>query len=171
MGTGLTRFSATPLNIPGQTVNADGTVNVGGILGTPVHMNSLGATFNWGFAEKISFSGYASYLFVDSVDGPEASSDFFSWMTGLYFTDLFKEGNSAGLIFGQPTHRVSADGAAELTEPNVDRAIPFHLEAFYNHKLRDNISLTPGMFVLFNPESNANNDTSFVGVLRTTFTF
>ena len=171
LGTGLTRFSATPLNIPGQTVNADGTVNVGGILETPVRVNSLGATFNWSFASHISWTGYAAYFFVDSVDGPDASSDFFSWMTGLYFTDLFKEGNSAGLIVGQPTHRVEAGGAAELTEPNVDRATPFHLEAFYNYKLADNVSLTPGVFVLFNPESNANNDTSVVGVLRTTFTF
>ena len=171
LGTGLTRFSATPLNIPGQTVNADGTVNVDGILDTPVHVNSLGATFNWGFAPHVSFTGYAAYFFVDSADGPDASSDFFSWMTGLYFTDLLQEGNSAGLIFGQPTHRVSADGAAELTEPNVDRATPFHLEAFYNYKLGDHLSLTPGMFVLFNPESNANNDTSVVGVLRTTFSF
>lgn len=54
-------------------------------------------------------------------------------MTGLYFTDLWKEGNSAGLIFGQPNRLVSADGAAELTEPNVDKATPFHLEAVYNY--------------------------------------
>lgn len=171
MATGLTRFSATPLNIPGQTINEDGTPNVAGILDTPVHINSVGATFNWRFAPKISFTGYGAYFFVDSVSGPEASSDFLSWMTGLYFTDLLKEGNTAGLIFGQPMNRVNADGAAELTEANVDREIPFHLEAFYNYKLNDNVSLTPGVFVLFNPEGNGNNDTTAVGVLRSTFTF
>ncbi|MGA7933312.1 MAG: carbohydrate porin, partial [Kovacikia sp.] len=31
--------------------------------------------------------------------------------------------------------------------------------------------ITPGIFVIFNPENNARNDTQFVGVLRTTFTF
>lgn len=171
MATGLSSFSANPLNIPGRTVNADGTPNVNGILDTPVHINSLGATFNWRFAPKISFTGYGAYFFVDSVSGPEASSDLLSWMSGLYFSDLLKEGNTAGLIFGQPLYRVDADGAAELTEPNVEREIPFHLEAFYNYKLNDNISITPGAFVLFNPEGDGNNDTTTVGLLRTTFTF
>ena len=171
LGMGNTRFSATPLNIPGRTVNADGTVNVGGILDTPVQIHSVGSTFNWDFTPNVAWTGYFSYFFVDSAAGPSASSNFLSWMTGLSFKDLFKEGNTAGLIFGQPLNRVSAGGAAELEEPNVDRATPYHLEVFYNYKLNDNISITPGVFVLFNPESNANNDTTTVGVLRTTFEF
>lgn len=60
---------------------------------------------------------------------------------------------------------------AELTEPDVDRAIPYHLEAFFNYKINNNLSITPGGFILFNPEGNENNDTTAVGVLRTTFTF
>jgi hypothetical protein len=171
LATGLTRFSATPLNIPGRTINEDGTVNVGGILDTPIQIHSVGTAFNWNFTPNVAWTGYFSYFFVNSVGGPSASSNFLSWMTGLSFKDLFKEGNTAGLIFGQPLNRVSAGGAAQLTEPNVDRATPYHLEVFYNHKLTDNISITPGVFVLFNPESNANNDTTTVGVLRTTFKF
>ncbi|KAB8321223.1 carbohydrate porin, partial [Tolypothrix campylonemoides VB511288] len=45
------------------------------------------------------------------------------------------------------------------------------LEAYYRFKVSDNISITPGAFVLFNPESDSRNDTTTVGVLRTTFTF
>jgi Carbohydrate-selective porin, OprB family len=171
MGIGNSHFAALPLSIPGQTVNADGSLNVGGILNTPVHVNSLGATVNWRVSPKVSLTGYGSYFFVDSVAGQEASSNFTSWMTGVYFSDLLKEGNTGGLLFGQPLYRVSAGGAAELAEPNVDRAIPYHLEAFYNYKVNDHISMTPGVFVLFNPEGDANNDTTFVGLLRTTFTF
>jgi carbohydrate-selective porin OprB len=92
-------------------------------------------------------------------------------MAGLYFQDLLKEGNTAGLLFGQPLYRVDAGGAARLTEPGVDRATPYHLEAFYKVKVSDNVSVTPGAFLLFNPEGDANNDTTLVGVLRTTFTF
>ncbi|NER26479.1 MAG: iron uptake porin [Symploca sp. SIO1C4] len=160
MGTGLSRFSAQPLFIPGSD-----------LFNTPVNINSVGATVAWRVAPKVTLTGYGSYFFVDAAAGPDASSDFSSWMAGVYFTDLFKEGNTAGLLFGQPLHRVSADGAAELTEPNVDRATPYHLEAFYKFKVNDNISITPGAFVLFNPESDANNDTTLVGVLRTTFSF
>ena len=171
LATGLNRFSATALAIPNQTVNPDGSVNVSGILDTPVHIHSIGTSFNWNFLPKLAFTGYGSYFFVDSVSGPEASSEFLSWMTGLYARDLLKEGNTAGLIFGQPLNRVDAGGAAVLTEPDVDRGIPYHLEAFYNYQVNDNISLTPGVFVLFSPEGNKNNDTTTVGVLRTTFAF
>ncbi|HBE20131.1 MAG TPA: S-layer protein [Cyanobacteria bacterium UBA11149] len=171
LATGLSRFSSNALNIPGQTVNADGSLNVGGILTTPVDIDSIGATLTWRFSPKISLTGYASYFFVDAAAGVDASSNFSSWMVGLSFRDLFKEGNTAGLLFGQPLYRVSADGAARLTEAGVDRATPYHLEAFYNFKVNDNVSITPGAFVLFNPEGDANNDTTLVGVLRTTFTF
>ncbi|WP_052055471.1 iron uptake porin [Myxosarcina sp. GI1] len=171
LATGLNRFSATPLAIPNQTVNQDGTVNVNGILETPVHIHSIGTSFNWNILPDLAFTGYGSYFFVDSVSGPDASSEFLSWMTGIQVRDLLKEGNSAGLIFGQPLNRVDAGGAAELTEPDVERGIPYHLELFYNYKVNDNLSLTPGFFVLFNPEGNENNDTTAVGVLRTTFSF
>jgi BMFP domain-containing protein YqiC len=171
LGLGLSRFSSNALNIPGRTVNADGTVNLGGFLNTPVTVDSVGATLTWRFAPKIAFTGYGAYFFVDSAAGPEASSNFSAWMAGLYFQDLLNEGNTAGLLFGQPLYRVSASGAARLTEPGVDRATPYHLEAFYSFKVSDNINITPGAFVLFNPEGNSNNDTTLVGVLRTTFTF
>ncbi len=171
LATGLSRFSATPLAIPEQTINADGTINVGGILDTSIGIHSIGTSFNWNFLPKISFTGYGSYFFVDSESGADASSEFLSWMTGFHFEDLLKEGNTAGLIFGQPLNRVDAGGVAELTEPDVDRAIPYHLEAFFNYKINQNLSITPGGFILFNPEGNGNNDTTAVGVLRTTFNF
>ncbi len=171
LATGLSRFSATPLAIPGQTINADGTVNIGGIVDTSIGIHSIGTSFNWNVVPGISLTGYGSYFFVNSESGADASSEFLSWMTGVHFTDLLKEGNNAGLIFGQPLNRVDAGGVAELTEPDVDRAIPYHLEAFFNYKINNNLSITPGGFILFNPEGNENNDTTAVGVLRTTFTF
>ena len=171
LATGLSRFSATPLAIPDQTINADGTVNIGGIVDTSIGIHSIGTSFNWNVVPGISLTGYGSYFFVNSESGADASSEFLSWMTGVHFTDLLKEGNNAGLIFGQPLNRVDAGGVAELTEPDVDRAIPYHLEAFFKYKINNNLSITPGGFILFNPEGNENNDTTAVGVLRTTFTF
>ena len=171
LATGLNRFSATPLAIPDRTVDRDGNVNVAGILDTSIRIHSLGTSFNWNISSTVALTGYGAYFFVDSASEPEATSEFLSWMTGVHIRDLLKEGNTAGLIFGQPLNRVDAGGAAELTEPDVDRAIPYHLELFYNYKVSDNLSLTPGVFVLFNPEGNKNNDTTTVGVLRTTFSF
>ncbi|TBR58200.1 S-layer protein [Westiellopsis prolifica IICB1] len=141
-------------------------------LGTPVKLNSFGGTLTWRFSPKIALSGYGAAIFVDdSARDVDASTTFTSWMVGLHFNDLFHQGNNAGILFGQPLYRTSADGDAELASTGVDRATPYHLEAYYRFKVSDNVSITPGAFVLFNPEGDSRNDTTTVGVVRTTFTF
>ena len=141
-------------------------------LGTPVTLNSLGGTVSWRFSPKVALSGYGAAIFVDdSSNNVNASSTFTSWMIGLHFNDLFKSGNNAGIIFGQPLYRTDASGMAQLAPTGVNRATPYHLEAYYRFKVSDNISITPGAFILFNPEGNSVNDTTTVGVLRTTLTF
>jgi carbohydrate-selective porin OprB len=86
---------------------------------------------------------------------------------GLHFQDILGAGNTAALLFGQPLHRDTTEGLA-LDPEDAD---PFHLEAYFNVQVNDNISITPGAFAVFNPEGVSDNDTSVVGVLRTTFTF
>ncbi|MEH2263684.1 iron uptake porin [Nostoc sp.] len=140
--------------------------------GTPVKLNSFGGTVTWRFSPKIALSGYGAALFVDaSSNSVNASTTFTSWMVGVHFTDLFKSGNNAGILFGQPLYRSDAGGSAQLSPTGDNRATPYHLEGYYRFKVSDNISITPGAFVLFNPEGNSNNETTTVGVLRTTFTF
>ncbi|MBE9029547.1 carbohydrate porin, partial [filamentous cyanobacterium LEGE 11480] len=41
----------------------------------------------------------------------------------------------------------------------------------YKYNLNKKIAITPGLAVIFNPEHNSNNDTIFVGTIRTTFKF
>ncbi|MGV0107247.1 Porin [Nostoc sp. DSM 114160] len=139
---------------------------------TPVTLNSVGGTLTWRLSPKIALSGYGAALFVDAASNSvSASTTFTSWMAGIHFNDLFKSGNTAGILFGQPLFRSDAGGSAQLTPTGENRATPYHLEAYYRLQVTDNISITPGAFVLFNPEGNSNNDTTTVGVLRTTFTF
>lgn len=140
--------------------------------GTPVTLNSVGGTLTWRLSPKIALSGYGAALFVDAASNSvNASTTFTSWMAGVHFRDLFKSGNTAGIIFGQPLFRSDTGGSAQLTPTGENRATPYHLEAYYRLQVTDNISITPGAFVLFNPEGNSKNDTTTVGVLRTTFTF
>lgn len=161
------------INILGTGLVSADIGALGGVdLGTGVKLNSVGGTLTWRFAPKIAFSTYGAAIFVDAASNRvDASTTFTSWMVGLHFTDLFKEGNNAGILFGQPLFRSSADGVAQLAAAGEDRTTPYHLEAYYRFKINDNISVTPGAFVLFNPEGNSNNDTTTVGVVRTTFTF
>jgi len=158
------------INILGTGLISSDIGALGGVAAdTPVKLNSVGGTLTWRFSPKIALSGYGAALFVDDSSGDvDASTTFTSWMVGVHFNDLFKSGNNAGIIFGQPLFRSDASGAAIL---GANRATPYHLEAYYRIKLNDNISITPGGFVLFNPEGDSTNETTTVGVLRTTFTF
>jgi hypothetical protein len=137
-----------------------------------VNVNSVGATLTWRINPSIYFTTYGAYFMVDQASGGSAFTDLASWMTGLYFPDAFVEGNTAGLMFGQPLTRVGAGNGATLTPANItNRATPYQIEAFYNYRINNNLSITPGAFVIFNPEGDSSNSTTGVFALRTTFTF
>ncbi|MBE8971078.1 carbohydrate porin [Nostocales cyanobacterium LEGE 12452] len=161
------------INILGTgLVSSDIGALAGVAAGTPLTLNSVGGTLTWRLSPKIALSGYGAALFVDAASNSvNASTTFTSWMAGVHFRDLFKSGNTAGILFGQPLFRSDTGGSAQLTPTGENRATPYHLEAYYRLQVSDNISITPGAFVLFNPEGNSNNETTTVGVLRTTFTF
>ncbi|MEH2169617.1 MAG: iron uptake porin [Nostoc sp.] len=153
-------------------VSSDIGALAGVAVGTPLTLNSVGGTITWRLSPKIALSGYGAAIFVDAASNSvDASTTFTSWMAGIHFRDLFKSGNTAGILFGQPLYRTDTGGSAQLTPTGDNRATPYHLEAYYRLQVSDNISITPGAFVLFNPEGNSNNETTTVGVLRTTFTF
>ncbi len=52
-----------------------------------------------------------------------------------------------------------------------DEATSLHFEFFYRYKANDNIWITPGFFFVTNPGHIEDNDTIYVGTLRTTFRF
>lgn len=153
------------------TPNAAQLAAVGGsdllaIANEPIEIDSFGGTLTWRITPKIAFTSFGSLMFAD-LENVDASTDFTSWMVGLHFKDILKVGNTAGLLFGQPLTRSSVGGIA--LEP--EDATPYHLEGYFKFKVSDNISITPGVYVIFNPEGLSQNDTATVGVLRTTFTF
>ncbi|VEP12650.1 Cyanobacterial porin [Hyella patelloides LEGE 07179] len=52
-----------------------------------------------------------------------------------------------------------------------DEATSLHFEFFYRFKVNDNIFITPGFFFVTNPGHIEDNDTLYVGTIRTTFRF
>jgi len=90
-----------------------------------------------------------------------------SWMIGLSWRDAFVDGNNAGVAFGQRQY------ATDVTNGDDDAADDnFNWEAYYTFKVSDNISVTPAVFGISNPDGNgpANGDT-FGGLVQTTFKF
>ena len=104
---------------------------------------------------------------VDANTGDSAES--FNWAATLGVQDFGKEGSVLGVIFGQPP-KLGANSFA--TGPvREDDGTSYHLEGLYRFPLTENIEITPGVVVIFNPEHNNDNDTIYVGTLRTTFRF
>lgn len=131
-----------------------------------IELDTFGATAAYRLSPRITLAGSATFINSDLVD-VDASTNFLSWLVGVQFNDVVSKGSSLGLIFGSPLHRVDTSGRAY----DPETATPYQLESFLNVRLNDNISVTPGLFVIFNPEGFSENRTVYAPVLRTTFTF
>ncbi|OIP68680.1 MAG: porin [Oscillatoriales cyanobacterium CG2_30_44_21] len=82
-----------------------------------------------------------------------------TWSAGIAFPDLFKEGAMGAIAVGQP-----------FVESKVGNATQTNVELFYRIPISDNISITPDLQFIFNPNNNSNS-TITIGTLRTVFTF
>lgn len=131
-----------------------------------IKLNTFGATVAFRLSPQVSLAGSATYI-RSSLVNVGASTDFLSWLVGIQVKDVITRGGSAGLVFGSPLNRIETRGRAV----DLETATPYQLEGFLNLRLTDNISVTPGVFVIFNPEGFSENPTVFVPVVRTTFTF
>ncbi len=115
-----------------------------------------------------TLAGWAGYTKAHLENrATDADADIWNWAVTLAFPDLGKKGNLAGIILGQPPKVTNSS----LGRTREDRDSSFHVEGLYRYQLSSNISITPGIIVIFNPENNRANDTVYVGTIRTTFTF
>ncbi|MGB3756580.1 MAG: iron uptake porin [Rivularia sp. (in: cyanobacteria)] len=117
---------------------------------------------------KIALSGWAGYSEANAKSGPDQGSDaeMFYWAAALAFRDIGAKGSTLGVIFGQPPKVTDNNGSL-----GEDDDTSYHLEGLYKLPINDNIAITPGILVIFNPEHDNGNDTIYVGTLRTTFKF
>ena len=163
-----------------------GTTGVNTAANIPTSTNQYGVEASIRFSPGLVLAGWAGLTDAKAqrTIGTTAANTtvrqgdrarIFNWAVGLAFPDLFKEGSLGGLIFGLPPTVTSSDfGLATqtiFTAQRQDKNSSYHIEGFYRYRLNDNISITPGVIVILNPEGNAANDTIYVGTLRTTFTF
>ncbi|MEQ8752485.1 MAG: iron uptake porin [Coleofasciculus sp. G1-WW12-02] len=159
-----------------------------GFLRAPINTNAFGAGLEWRVIPKLTVGGWAGFTDSGYEDG-SGDVQTFNWMAFLNFPDLFGEGNLGAIYVGQPPKITDSD----ITDDNgLARNVPgffttdgipnafdeggqpdttTHLEVFYRWQVADNISITPGVIVIFNPLHNDDNDTITIGAIRTTFTF
>jgi hypothetical protein len=134
--------------------------------------NTGGLNFEWAFNRAIAVFGRYGFgnisnrgtaisqalaSYTTSVNDSLSPQ---TWSAGLAFPDLWKEGAMAAIAIGQP-----------FIESKVGNATQTNVEVFYRFPFSSNISITPDLQFIFNPNNNSGNSTITVGKLRTVFTF
>ena len=160
---------------PGEDVNLSGST--GSDLArepfgeTATSANRLGAQASFRLTEQIHLGGWFGY--VDAIaedDNGNVSegdnADIITWLASLSFIDLGKEGAVFSIAGGVPPRATEIDGTEQ-----EDEDTSYLVEAQYKFPISKNILITPGAYVIFNPNHNDDNDTIWIGAIRTTFKF
>lgn len=143
---------------------------------TATSSNQFGLEGNFRISPRFNIGAWAGYTTAIAESGKNLplvntgdNATIINYAVTLAFPDLGKKGNLLGFVFGMPP-KVTSNGYG-TGKQRQDRDTSYHLEGFYRYRLTNNIDITPGVFVILNPNHNDNNDTQYVGVLRTTFKF
>lgn len=150
-------------------------------LSVPATRDSYGLQGDWKVADFLNISAWGAYALA-SAQGTSFSSkgtpqiqpgfgaDLWTWNAALNFLDIGKQGAVLSLSGGQAPRAARVDAyTGELTAQ--DQNSNWIIETQYKFPLSKNITITPGLYVLLQPNSNSNNDSIWVGVLRTNFSF
>ena len=147
----------------------------------PITSNSYGVQTSFNLSDSFIISGWGGYttsrVLESATDAGGATivsrgdQEVWNWAVTLAFPDLVKEGNLGGIIVGmEPKVTDSTIDIAGEAE-NTDSDTSFHVEAFYQYQLTDNIAVTPGAVWITAPDHDEENADTVIGTLRTTFTF
>jgi hypothetical protein len=144
--------------------------------GEPEVANIYGAQVNFKIADFVELGGGAMYMPVRVLDGPDRGDyRVWSYHGTLAFPDLGGDGNLLGIVAGVPPRIAGADsslyGNLEGLSRDTRQDAAFLAEIFYRFRINDNISITPGLIWLNDPENDNDLKDTFVGAIRTTFRF
>jgi Carbohydrate-selective porin, OprB family len=168
---GQLNFKLSPQLDAGLTyINSSHTGTIfngtGVVVGSPLanniavgrtNANSFGAQFAYKASDKLAFNGFA--MTTNARRNATGTTDnIWSYGAGISFPDVDGKGSLAGLFIGAEPY-VAGVGS-----------VPLHFEGFYKYKFSDNLSITPGLIYVTNPDQSSGNN-ALIGVIRTTFLF
>ncbi len=138
----------------------------------PTVADSYGLQASWEVSDRIIVGAWGSLSKVTALSSLAGRIDrgtqtIWQWAATLALPDLGKEGNLAGLIVGMEPWVTDSS----IDNIGDDEDTSFHVEAFYQYQINDNIAVTPGIIWISAPDNNSNNDDLIIGTIRTTFTF
>ncbi|MEG3910715.1 iron uptake porin [Microcoleus sp. w1-18aA5] len=154
--------------------NRAGDVNLMGGVGSllanrpfdqsPTASDNYGVQVNFKPSSRFQIGGWYGYTKAEQLRGGNNDATIQNGAITVALGDFARQGNVLGFVFGVPPKVTESDVAR-------NRNTSYHLEGFYRFQVNDFISVTPGVYVILNPEHNNNNEDIWVGLLRTTFSF
>lgn len=132
---------------------------------SPVITNGYGIQFNWQPSSRFSLSGWFSTFYPRLIG--EGDGNILTYALTFAFPDLGKQGNLLGLVVGAEPYLTEMGGDPQ----DFDVDVPLHVEAFYRHRIGDNIFVTPGVIWLTAPNQSNDNPDAVIATVRTTFLF
>lgn len=131
------------------TVN-NTNISAGGINAEVLINRQFGVFGRFGFAR---YNGFNSALNQDLDLHPK------TWAIGATIRRLFIPGSTAGFAIGQP-----------FVERDLGNATQTNFELYYSFLLNDNISFTPALMLVTNP-NNRDGNSVFQGAVRVVYSF
>ncbi len=154
----------------------DGDVNVSGGTGSFIAnrpfgdnattSDNLGVQVNWKLLQNFELGGWFGSSWANQKSNGDNEATILNWAVTLAFPDALREGDLGGVVVGMPPKVVNHN-----INNLEDRDTSIHIEAFYRFQLNDNVGIIPGFYLITDPDHNSNNDTAWVGTLRTQFRF
>ena len=145
-----------------RTLNSDpgtGSTNAN-LLG---ESNNFGLQGSFQLSPEFALGGWAGYTQNKPTAGG-GERQIWNWAVTAAAPDFGGKGNLAGFLVGQEP-RVTSSGNG-TTDPKSG----LHIEGFYQMKVNDNLSITPGLIYLTAP-NQAPGNSAVIGALRSTFSF
>lgn len=163
--TGLAYINAYSSDGRLDTFTGSFNADTSGLLNEPAQIHGISGTLQWRITPKITFATWGGLVFSNSLTS-DASATTTTYLLSLGLSDPFgREGDLLAFLIGQPPKLVNGEGVQE------DEATSLHLETFYRFRITDNLSISPGFFIVTKPEHNPDNNAILIGTIRTTFRF
>ncbi|MCG9890416.1 MAG: iron uptake porin [Thermosynechococcaceae cyanobacterium MS004] len=135
--------------------------NAGGI-NAELNLGRFGLFGRYGISGANAYGGASPIPYTVGSAGDFVAQ---TWMVGAGVKDLLIPGSLLAAAGGQPfiNDLGSAPGINDRTQTN--------LEAFYRFPINDNISVSPTVMAIINPNNSSVNPTLIQGLIRVTFSF
>ena len=142
---------------------------------TATSSDNFNVAVSYRVGDRLELGGWLGHIDAIAESSPTnsglngsrgANADIWTWALTASYSDLGKLGSKLSFILGMPP---------KLTDSEIsnrqDEDTSLHLELSYNYPLTEQISVTPGVLAITNPEHNRENDAIVIGLLQMTFRF